>query len=310
MRRAGQLAARRAPVAVRGRPRVAKRQPGCGTFATGTDQGKRKRAPSASGGGRMFLRTGERNVWLIKAPENTPAPGLKQRGDVGVSGQLRTEVKMGEDSTMKSVPKPLEVPIAVLIFLAAAWCGSRVGWADSPVDGGPTRKALSTEEAGGPRNFPWISSSHSSTAALPPPIAQRQRASADSLASATESGGSSGSRLSARAAGGLGPQSSGEAVRDAAADKSVRLREGTELKDRLAVFKPAGDRTLCFVSGMPQRMIVLENLALERVLQTLERSSVELQWSVRGVVSEYRGANYLLIQRAVVLGPTGVSRAE
>jgi len=149
----------------------------------------------------------------------------------------------------------------------------------------------------------------SGKAALPP-NSERSRPAPEASVSVTESGASSFSRSSARATRGDGPQPSSKALRDVAADKSVRLREGTELKDRLAVFKPAGDRTLCFVSGMPQRMIVLENLALERVLQTLERSSVELQWSIRGVVSEYRGTNYLLIQRAVVLGPTGVPRAE
>ncbi len=209
---------------------------------------------------------------------------------------------------MKRMPTPLRMLLAFLTVSTTTWVASRCGWADEPADGALSPKSHSAV-ADGPRNFPWVSSSVLSTTALPPPSAERSRASAD--ASASESGASSSfGRSSARAPRGDGPQSSGDALRDLGADKSVRLREGTELKDRLAVFKPAGDRTLCFVSGMPQRMIVLENLALERVLQTLERSSVELQWSIRGVVSEYRGANYLLIQRAVVLGPTGVPRPE
>lgn len=210
---------------------------------------------------------------------------------------------------MKRMPEPVRVLLAVLTISATIGFAARAGSADSPAAGVSAPKAPSTA-AESPRNFPWVSSSLSGTAALPPPSAERSRPAADSPASATDSEASLSGRSVARPSRGDGPQPSGEALRDVAADKSVRIREGTELKDRLAVFKPAGDRTLCFVSGMPQRMIVLENLALERVLQTLERSSVELQWSIRGVVSEYRGANYLLIQRAVVLGPTGVPRAE
>lgn len=210
---------------------------------------------------------------------------------------------------MKRMLKPLPVLVAVLTVSTTLGLAARAGSADGPADGAVSPKSHSTV-ADGPRNFPWVSSGISRTAALPPPSAERSRASADSSASTIESGATSFGRSSARPAQGNNPPRSSEALRDVAADQSVRLREGTELKDRLAVFKPAGDRTLCFVSGMPQRMIVLENLALERVLQTLERSSVELQWSIRGVVSEYRGANYLLIQRAVVLGPTGVPRPE
>lgn len=210
--------------------------------------------------------------------------------------------------------KPLRLLLAALAVAVAAWGAPRVCRADQSADNDRGRAAPSTT-AEGPRNFPWVSSSLSGASALPPApasAAEKSRTNIDPPPAAAGTGSpiasSSTSARASRANDGGGRL--GEALPDLAADKSVRLREGTELKDRLAVFKPAGDRTLCFVSGVPHRMIVLENLALERVLQTLDRSSVELQWSIRGVVSEYRGANYLLIQRAVVLGPTGVPRSE
>jgi hypothetical protein len=44
----------------------------------------------------------------------------------------------------------------------------------------------------------------------------------------------------------------------------------------------------------------LENLALERVARIVSESPDQLQWSVSGMVTEYRGQNYLLITTALL----------
>jgi hypothetical protein len=79
-----------------------------------------------------------------------------------------------------------------------------------------------------------------------------------------------------------------------------RLREGTQLKDQRGAFRAMGDRaTFTFEENGPTLM-VLENLALERVGRVLRESTDPLTWSVDGLVTEYQGASYLLITRAIV----------
>ena len=82
-----------------------------------------------------------------------------------------------------------------------------------------------------------------------------------------------------------------------------RLREGTEWKDRQGVFRLAGDRVAFYPNGDRTRFVVLENLALDRVVRAMEASPIELRWSVSGIITEFRGTNYLVLRRATVLGP-------
>jgi hypothetical protein len=76
------------------------------------------------------------------------------------------------------------------------------------------------------------------------------------------------------------------------------LREGqsVELVGRLEL---SGDRATFFPIDKQPPLRVLENLALERVTRILGESTGEHQWLVSGVITEYRGANYLLISKAV-----------
>ena len=95
---------------------------------------------------------------------------------------------------------------------------------------------------------------------------------------------------------------------DARADskkKQSMIREGTKLVDTLGHFKTTGDRATFFSSDGQHRLRGLENLALERVARVLSESSGKLEWSVSGPVTEYRGANYLLITRAVIKTKNG-----
>jgi hypothetical protein len=45
---------------------------------------------------------------------------------------------------------------------------------------------------------------------------------------------------------------------------------------------------------------VLENLALERIGRALDESRGTRLWVVSGLITEYRGANYLLVSKAVM----------
>jgi hypothetical protein len=78
-----------------------------------------------------------------------------------------------------------------------------------------------------------------------------------------------------------------------------RLREGELLENQVGTFELAGERVQFTLGGQRRVLPVLENLALERVARMLEQH-VDSPWLVTGVVTEYRGRNYLLLQRAVV----------
>ncbi len=91
------------------------------------------------------------------------------------------------------------------------------------------------------------------------------------------------------------------AARTRAQDEpATRLREGTRLNDVSGQFDFAGDRIAFFPSDSKDSYRVLENLALERVSRILGESRQKPEWSVSGVVTEFRGVNYLLVTRAVI----------
>jgi hypothetical protein len=79
-----------------------------------------------------------------------------------------------------------------------------------------------------------------------------------------------------------------------------RWREGKRLINHGGHFRQDGDGAV-FVSEKGHELVALANLNLERVTRTLKASdeSESIRWSVNGVVTEFNGRNYLLIQRAV-----------
>ena len=94
------------------------------------------------------------------------------------------------------------------------------------------------------------------------------------------------------------------AVRATAASKAgpkqPRIREGTALVDQAGVFQTAGDRVTFLTSDGQRRFVVLENLQLERISRAVGDSLTPPQWTVSGAVTEFCGANYLLVDRAVL----------
>ena len=88
------------------------------------------------------------------------------------------------------------------------------------------------------------------------------------------------------------------------------IREGTELVDQLGTFTPAGDRLVFMLSDGKRRLVGLENLNLERISRAMADNPDSVTWMVSGTVTEYRGANYLVVRRATLKSrpsPVGLS---
>ena len=81
-----------------------------------------------------------------------------------------------------------------------------------------------------------------------------------------------------------------------------RRREG-DLFQGPGRFESTGDRITFYSEQDDEVFRVLENLALERIARILEDPSglgASRKWGVTGVVTEYQGSNYLLIERAIL----------
>jgi hypothetical protein len=98
------------------------------------------------------------------------------------------------------------------------------------------------------------------------------------------------------------------ALRDSAASSlsssasnkpAERIREGTRLIDEVGTFQSVGDRVSFLPGGNKEALRVLENLALERIDRTLgESGNQQRPWIISGVITEFKGANYLLVSKA------------
>ena len=105
-------------------------------------------------------------------------------------------------------------------------------------------------------------------------------------------------------------------VRSAAADRAAKadtdrpnvggqIREGTEIADQAGYFRVTDDRVTFFLHDGKQQFVVLENLNLDRIAQVLAEDGEQFSWSVTGTITEFRGANFLLVRRAVVRSQAG-----
>jgi hypothetical protein len=78
------------------------------------------------------------------------------------------------------------------------------------------------------------------------------------------------------------------------------LREGSDIVDEVGRFHDTGDRVLFQPHNRQGAFQMLENLALERMAIAMEEAGSERLWSVSGTVTEYRGANFLLLTKAIL----------
>lgn len=87
---------------------------------------------------------------------------------------------------------------------------------------------------------------------------------------------------------------------DAQASGRLRLREGTTLRGLVGSIRPLGERWTLFLSQRDERYVLLENLALERILRTNASFTEAPDWTIDGTITEFRGQNYLLIEKALL----------
>jgi hypothetical protein len=87
-----------------------------------------------------------------------------------------------------------------------------------------------------------------------------------------------------------------------------RWREGSRLVDQMGSFKLAGDRVTFISSDGKLKFDGLENLAIERVARAIADSPDQLEWSISGLITEFRGSNYLLVTQAVLKTKAGRAR--
>ncbi|HUG68528.1 MAG TPA: hypothetical protein VMM76_12315 [Pirellulaceae bacterium] len=83
-----------------------------------------------------------------------------------------------------------------------------------------------------------------------------------------------------------------------AGSDEVRLREGMKFVNRIGELRNVGGRVAFYPDGATQSLPLLENLALERIERDVDQP--HRKWSVSGIVTEYKGVNYLLLHRAVL----------
>jgi hypothetical protein len=79
-----------------------------------------------------------------------------------------------------------------------------------------------------------------------------------------------------------------------------KLREGTRLADEMGGFSRVGERISFSPGGKGDALRCLENLALERISRAIDESQGQRQWIVSGVITEFKGGNYLLVTKAVI----------
>ncbi len=95
-------------------------------------------------------------------------------------------------------------------------------------------------------------------------------------------------------------------------DSHPLLREGTHLVRVLGQFRRVGDKLLFFPKKGGRRLIGLENLGLQRIARVVRTQSKHRLWQITGLVTEFGGENYILIEHAVTeeLAPEMAGRAR
>lgn len=82
-------------------------------------------------------------------------------------------------------------------------------------------------------------------------------------------------------------------------DKDALLREDTPLTQLRGRFRQSGDRILFTEEGASRSMKCLENLWLQRILDSQKNEDRKVIWLVNSArVTEFNGENFLLIESA------------
>ena len=97
-------------------------------------------------------------------------------------------------------------------------------------------------------------------------------------------------------AGDGGPQS-GQPPTEASREPGKLIREGSRIESKMMLVRSGGENLVLENEEDKQTFEALENLALERVLQAVRADSSDKRWLVTGQVTEYRGRNFIFLER-------------
>lgn len=94
----------------------------------------------------------------------------------------------------------------------------------------------------------------------------------------------------------------GSSRTDAQTDAGTRepgklMREGARIESKLMLVRSAGENLILEMEDDKQAFEALENLALERILQAVRADAGDKRWLITGQATEYRGRNYILLER-------------
>jgi len=78
-----------------------------------------------------------------------------------------------------------------------------------------------------------------------------------------------------------------------------QYREGMQLENERGEFQRSAGRWLFRCDSNGAQFLVLENLGLQRVAEQAKESPDDTRWTASGLITEFRGARYLLLSRAV-----------
>ncbi len=79
--------------------------------------------------------------------------------------------------------------------------------------------------------------------------------------------------------------------------ESTILREGTRIENRQAEVRQEAERLAVYLDGSRTPLLTLENLAMQRLTQSILDDPADQNWLVTGTITEFQGRNYLLLER-------------
>jgi len=82
------------------------------------------------------------------------------------------------------------------------------------------------------------------------------------------------------------------------AEDTTRWREGHRIENVTATLQITDTERFTATIDSERNLVVLENLSLERIAEAMKIDSSDNRWTVHGRVTEFRGQNYLWIERA------------
>lgn len=77
------------------------------------------------------------------------------------------------------------------------------------------------------------------------------------------------------------------------------LREGARIVNQAVTCRNVGDRLLVELPQPSMPLMVLENLAAQRILKAIQDDIGSERWIINGSITEFQGRNYILLDRVV-----------